>query len=509
MKKKLTSLNQPLWMALLVILAFSVKSCRKDITGGSNQPIPQQVKWAKNYYDTNLQPNEKKLLIPSKTMSSGKSGSTSRTNKISIQWNKGYSAQTSLYDFVEVPINMEGKMMPTFLVTKDPTAKPVLDLEVMNASLNRLIIYKDPAGNTNQRLITYVPDRSYLDKAKGDISKNNIDNIDKDFFGYLQYKDWEGNVLWILRIENGMPIRKIDVSGAMSPADAVKISSRNRSGGQGKIMRYEVATCGEWTIKYNWEQWCYYYGDSQTPYACDPPEVYNVLAIPNCPGGGGPTPRVDCNDPLNFESAECFADISDKISNECLRNLWNALKSNTKGKIINLLNSTFGQNHSINFKIFDGDVSGGAPAQSQVLRDRVTSQGERIFDVKVTINKTTMPGYSQEFAAATIVHEIMHCYFNANKTYYNNQFKQHQTMAEEYIESMKSAVTDIFPNMPAKDAYALTMNGFNDMFENNLTGWNALLTKYNLTTQEIYNTQVAYKSSAQNAPGTKCPPKQP
>ncbi|WP_379085480.1 hypothetical protein [Pedobacter sp. UC225_65] len=172
-----------------------------------------------------------------------------------------------------------------------------------------------------------------MDKAKGDISKNNIDNIDKDFFGYLQYKDWEGNVLWILRIENGMPIRKIDVSGAMSPADAVKISSRNRSGGQGKIMRYEVATCGEWTIKYNWEQWCYYYGDSQTPYACDPPEVYNVLAIPNCPGGGGPTPRVDCNDPLNFESAECFADISDKISNECLRNLWNALKSNTKGKI--------------------------------------------------------------------------------------------------------------------------------------------------------------------------------
>ncbi|WP_379085477.1 hypothetical protein [Pedobacter sp. UC225_65] len=155
MKKKLTSLNQPLWMALLVILAFSVKSCRKDITGGTNQPIPQQVKWAKNYYDTNLQPNEKKLLIPSKTMSSGKSGSTSRTNKISIQWNKGYSAQTSLYDFVEVPINMEGKMMPTFLVTKDPTAKPVLDLEVMNASLNRLIIYKG-TGRKYEPTINYL-----------------------------------------------------------------------------------------------------------------------------------------------------------------------------------------------------------------------------------------------------------------------------------------------------------------------------------------------------------------
>ena len=141
------------------------------------------------------------------------------------------------------------------------------------------------------------------------------------------------------------------------------------------------------------------------------------------------------------------------------------------------------------------------------MRDRYDSNGKHIFDVKVTLNKNTMPGYSQEFVATTIVHEIMHSYFNANKVYFNQQFQQHQAMAEGYVESLKEAVTDMFEDMPDKDAYALIMNGFNDMFENNLTGWNALLAKYNLTNQEIYQAQQAYKSSAPNSPGTKCPPK--
>lgn len=193
--------------------------------------------------------------------------------------------------------------------------------------------------------------------------------------------------------------------------------------------------------------------------------------------------------------------------NTCLEGVWLSIKGNLDNKIVNLLHSTFGQNHSINFKIIDGNVNGGAPAQSQVTKNSVSSSGERVFDVKVTLNKNTMPGYSQEFIASTIIHEIMHAYFNANKIHYNQQFQQHQSMAEEYVESMKNVVKDIFPNSPDKSAYALILNGFNDMFENNLNGWNALLLKYQLSNQEIYDTQIAYKSNVQGAPGTKCPPK--
>lgn len=234
-------------------------------------------------------------------------------------------------------------------------------------------------------------------------------------------------------------------------------------------------------------------------------------------GGGGVR---DCAGIMNGQAYEsdcgCIggktgisscADITEKIKNECLNSVWTSLKSNLDNKIINLLHTTFGQNHSINFKIVDGNVNSGAPAQTEVIKNTVNSSGELFFDIKVTLNKNTMPGYSQEFVATTMVHEIMHGYFNENKIYYNQQFKQHQLMAEGYVESMKSAVKDLFPNLPDKSAYALVLNGFNDMFENNLTGWNALLIKYQLTTQEIYDTQIAYKSNIPSAPGTKCPPK--
>ena len=305
MKRTFTTNKKLFWIAGLHVIVFSAKSCRKDLTAAVGKPVSQEIQWAKNYYENKLLPNQSTLLSPLKLMSSGSATGKSRTDKINIRWDDGYASKTAYYDFVEVPMDMNGRIIPTIITTKNPDAKPVLDQDVINASLTRLIIYKDDAGTTNQRIITYVPDKDYLNRAKGNINKNRIDKLDKDFFGYLEYKDWSGKILWILRIENGKSVRKIELTGAMSQADAVKLSGTRSSGGQGKTMRYEVVNCGEWTLIYQWQQWCYYEGQSQTPYSCDPPEVYNSQLIPNCPLGSGPPTGVDCSNPINFERAEC------------------------------------------------------------------------------------------------------------------------------------------------------------------------------------------------------------
>ena len=41
-------------------------------------------------------------------------------------------------------------------------------------------------------------------------------------------------------------------------------------------------------------------------------------------------------------------------------------------------------------------------------------------------------------------------------------------MAEAYIEALKYAIKDVYPNLNNKSAYALVLNGFGDMFSKDL-----------------------------------------
>ncbi|PWS29783.1 hypothetical protein [Pedobacter paludis] len=226
----------------------------------------------------------------------------------------------------------------------------------------------------------------------------------------------------------------------------------------------------------------------------------DYTSVYDCHGDLNGTAIIDTNcgcikGNTGFESC---ADITEKIKNECLDGVWKSLEGNLDGKITSILNSTFGTSDKINFKITDGNIDNGY-ARTQVIKDKLVD-GIHNFDVKVTLNKNTLPSTSKEFIATTIVHEIMHAYFDFNKTHYTQQFEQHKDMAEGYIEQLKNAVKDIYPTIGNKEAYALVLNGFGDIFGNDLSYWNTLLSKYNLDNQQIINIRDAYKN---HSSGTK------
>ncbi|MCF8318153.1 MAG: hypothetical protein K9I02_05355 [Haliscomenobacter sp.] len=76
--------------------------------------------------------------------------------------------------------------------------------EIFTGSFDRLIIYKDKkTGKTGQKIITYIPDLSYLRRHNNDISHNKINKLDSDFTGYLEFKKWDGTRLYILEVTNG------------------------------------------------------------------------------------------------------------------------------------------------------------------------------------------------------------------------------------------------------------------------------------------------------------------
>lgn len=162
------------------------------------------------------------------------------------------------------------------------------------------MIYKDKEGKISERIVSYIPDRDYLLKHKGDISHNKINKLDKDFNGYLRYSSWDGTPLFMLRITNGKATMM-----AFSPIDDLSsipnILGQKRINAKGKLANnYEDCT---FIIEYVYEQTCYFDSPEDTePAYCDEPMVISETIVDMvCPSD----PGDPCADPANFGNGDC------------------------------------------------------------------------------------------------------------------------------------------------------------------------------------------------------------
>jgi hypothetical protein len=123
-------------------------------------------------------------------------------------WQKAYTSQNNQFSFVESPLYYNQKLS-SVLGSDDKPTSPEAKRKIFDASLNRLIVYKDKkTGVTGQYIVNYIPDLSYLEKHKYDISHNQINKLDKDFTGYIKYMTWDGEPKLIFRLEKGKVISK-------------------------------------------------------------------------------------------------------------------------------------------------------------------------------------------------------------------------------------------------------------------------------------------------------------
>lgn len=270
-----------------------------------NDELQSKIDWAKVYYNQNLEKQNNlsiKLLNGKSTMAAP----DIKRNKKTPIWEKSTSGISDLYTFVETPIKYEHKITPTFHISNNPNTKPVANQQIIDASFDRLIIYKDKSGKIDERIISFVPDEDYLKRHKGDISHNKIDKLDEDFFGYLHYKDWEGNALFILRIEKGIPTNKYE-GFTKNP-----IFNPNTTSGEANTKVAFEENC-LYSMTWDWYQDCYYPSpESTSPTYCDPVVIYNVeYTLISCSqppingGGDNPPPIPPCLGVLNLATGEC------------------------------------------------------------------------------------------------------------------------------------------------------------------------------------------------------------
>jgi len=452
----LTKLNKLTVLFLGLICLITVFACRKEISGIFDKTPDNASQWAKDYFTNVLVKNEGNQLQFKNLKGVSLKTLNDKPNMKSPMWVRAKSGKTPRFDFVEVPLMYNRKVSPTI-----QTKKKEIDKQVIDATFDRLIIYKDKSGKINQRIVTYLPDESYLRRHKGDISHNQINNLDKDFDGYLIYKSWEDRVLFILRIDKGVA-KKLKLSPALT-------SGKKSLGGSSvkDYYGYEGEPGCEDYYYIIWSQWCYYDNpDDPTPSYCDPPVIESEEWLYTiCPEEG----PIDCADPMNFENAECNPqfepepEIINNVTDTCLKKTVDAILNNSvTGKIREII-SGLDSNTNVHIKVFDAATTlNGSAGQTTETSWITPPNGTTQFNTNITLSTDLLLGSTKEHATAVLIHEIIHAYFRKN-TGKKQEFegKDHSDIANNYISPMASFLSDFF-SISLTDATCLAWNGVAD-----------------------------------------------
>lgn len=137
---KNSTLLKGLAFALLVIIAVS---CKKEIAGVFQKPLDPKIEWAKSYYEHTLEPTTALVLKPGAIMSADGKKGNAKSNKLSAKWGDAVSETTRAFEYVETPLSYEHKLSTTFSIVNDPEKTPTVNEDVIKASFDRLVIYKD------------------------------------------------------------------------------------------------------------------------------------------------------------------------------------------------------------------------------------------------------------------------------------------------------------------------------------------------------------------------------
>ena len=61
------------------------------------------------------------------------------------------------------------------------------------------------------RMVTFIPAVEYFKRHNYKISHNHINKLDRDFTGFIEFKEWSGKGIYLLQYENGKKIRYLSL----------------------------------------------------------------------------------------------------------------------------------------------------------------------------------------------------------------------------------------------------------------------------------------------------------
>ena len=166
---------------IVLVLFFSfiiIYSCRKEstpkavATDSKSDKSAILITEAKAYLDSTLKTNSAIIKL-----SRTEDNSTATTFNGYLFWNKAKSSFDKNFEVVEVPATFEYKQINFYNLIKD-TSTIVTKKAITEGAFVRVLIFKDSTQNIyDKRIVTYIPDKKYLDQNPDFANKNWIGNI--------------------------------------------------------------------------------------------------------------------------------------------------------------------------------------------------------------------------------------------------------------------------------------------------------------------------------------------
>lgn len=197
-------------MALFALLIYA---CKKEHVFENGQATNAAIKFtvsnAKSYLDSTLKTNSTTIKL-SGTQGSSKPAAFDGH----LFWDKAKAFLNNRFEVVEVPLALDYKETSFYKLGGDTSAY-ITDKAVAEASFARALIYRDSSNKIiDKRIITYIPDKSYLAKNANPAESNWLNSMDKKFSGYIEYRNWGNEVNMVVRILAGKVVHVYNVSAA-------------------------------------------------------------------------------------------------------------------------------------------------------------------------------------------------------------------------------------------------------------------------------------------------------
>ncbi|MEL7005250.1 MAG: hypothetical protein AAFN93_21330, partial [Bacteroidota bacterium] len=173
-----------------------------------------------------------------------------------------------------------------------------------------------------------------------------------------------------------------------------------------------------------------------------------------------PELMVDCETNLCGEG-ECSSmmNIFNDVENPCIYSLVDAFLNNQLDiELTTTIQTIFADNNFQANIVFSDKRALDAPSSHLVTQFNP-------FGSTIYIDRDRVENSSKEYITSLIIHEVMHSYISYNDIS-RNQLFQHFDMASQYLEWIASAIKSLHPSLSNQQANALSLRGFNDLFEN-------------------------------------------
>ncbi len=346
-----------------------------------------------------------------------------------------YVTQNRDTDYYVIPVNESFKTLRKF----DPNSKISLVILAQKNTIIKSFIFQYLPLN---RKIKSISNSSIID-----IYQQKHTNIN----GKFRFLDISGIIEYQLTHKNG--------SYAFGTLNYRNESQINTQRYPNKITNSYGEGCSDWYLVttyfledgstyQDWE----YIGTTCSNQDC----LQNGEPVP-CRGNGSGGGGSNSNEAPNNEDYDDIAELKSiikNVKNPCLSSILDeAIDSQLKNNLTDILHNTFGAKKDFNITFIDTSLNNN-------IRDGQTTSithpnGRIEFIVK--LNTEVLLDASKEYVAATIYHEIIHAYLmTAGIT---GQNLHHNTMAEEYQLKIASALKSIFPSLPLIEADALSWGG--------------------------------------------------